>query len=77
MKTERIVKKRRYLNDRDRIRFNTFLIKNGLTMTDFAKMCNMTMPYLSLIIRGKRAITREIAETFINNGFKVKLWEKD
>lgn len=64
-----------YFDEKDKRVFQTFIIKNGITRTDFAKMCNISPTLLTLLFNGKRSITKDVAQAFTKNGFKVEIGE--
>ena len=54
-----------------KIRFKVWLMKKGITQTEFAKRCNLSSPYISMIINGQRPITKRIREIFTANGYEI------
>lgn len=64
-----------YFDENDKKDFELFLRRKLMKKGDFAKMCNISNTLLTLLFNGKRSITKEIAETFTKNGFKIKLGE--
>ena len=64
-----------YFDEKDKMDFQIFIIKNGITRTDFAKMCNISLTLLTLLFNGKRSITKEVAQAFTEHGFKVEIGE--
>ncbi len=70
-----ICKRFYYFDDNDRKNFELFLRQNLMKKGEFAKKCNISNTLLTLLFDGKRSITKEIAETFTKNGFKVEIGE--
>lgn len=62
-----------YFDESDKEKFNEMLEKENLTKTDFANKCGISLTLLTLLMNGKRSITKEVAEELTKNGFKVKL----
>ena len=62
-----------YFEQIEKIAFNIFLLKSNISMKQFAKLCGISMAYLSLIVNGRRAITKSLIEKFAENGFKVEI----
>jgi len=62
-----------YFEDKDKLDFLQFLTQNGMMMTTFANKCDISLSLLSLIINGKRAITKNVIDEFGKNGFKVNI----
>lgn len=60
-----------YFELEDKERFNNFLDDNGINMSDFATKCDISLTLLSLVVNGKRAITKNVLEQFERNGFIV------
>ena len=59
--------------DLEKTMFNDFLLNSNVSMKQFAKLCGISMAYLSLIVNGRRAITKSLIEKFAENGFKVEI----
>ena len=70
-----ICKRFYYFDDNDRTDFELFLRQNLMKKGEFAQKCNISNTLLTLLFNGKRSITKEIAETFTKNGFKVEIGE--
>ena len=68
-----VSKKYYYFDENDKVVFLDFLTRNGITRTDFAKMCGISLTLLTLLFNSKRAITKEIAQAFTSHGFKVNV----
>lgn len=64
-----------YFDEKDKMDFQIFIIKNNITRTDFAKMCNISLTLLTLLFNGKRSITKDVAKMFTEHGFKVDIGE--
>lgn len=62
-----------YFEKEDKVRFEIFLMDRHLKMEDFAKKCSISISLLSLIINGRRAITKKNIDKFKKLGFGVKL----
>ena len=62
-----------YFDEEEKGRFTDFLRESRTSITQFANMCGISVPLLSLILNGKRAITKNVIQEFENHGFKVDL----
>ena len=72
----RVVNKRYYyFDEKDKIDFEVFLVKNLMRKGEFAKKCGISLTLLTLLFNGKRAITKEVADLFTKNGFRVVIGE--
>ena len=60
-----------YFENQDKINFKVFLLKNGLTIREFATKCGISPSYLNTILNGKRALTEELVKVFSENGYKI------
>lgn len=60
-----------YFEDKDKIDFKVFLLKNDLTIRDFATKCGISPSYLNALLNGKRALTEELVKVFSENGYKI------
>lgn len=70
----RIVNKTYYYFDKkDKDYFTDFLWESHNKMSDFAEMCGISQTLLSLIVNGKRPISKEMIKKFKKNGFEIKL----
>lgn len=70
-----LCKKYYYFDEKDKKMFINFLTKQDITNKEFAKMCGISVGFLSLLFNGKRAISKEIADIFTKNGYKVEIYE--
>ncbi len=57
--------------EEDMWRFKEFLAKNKKTLRSFAKELNVSVAYLSDIIRGNRYVTSKIIKMFKDKGFDI------
>ena len=64
-----------YFEEKEKGLFTDFLWESHTSMKDFAELCGISVSLLSLIVNGKRAITKKVIEKFEENGFKVKVNE--
>lgn len=62
-----------YFDEKDKERFAKLLEKEGITKTEFASKCGISLTLLTLLMNGKRSITKEVAEKLTENGFNVKV----
>lgn len=62
-----------YFEEQERNDFFNYLKKSDLNMTTFAEKCGISLSLLSLILGGKRAITKNVIKEFEKIGFKVNL----
>lgn len=60
-----------YFEDKDKIDFKVFLLKNGLTVKDFATKCGISPSYLNAILNGKRPLTESLVESLSKCGYKI------
>ena len=65
-----------YFEELEKGLFTDFLCENKISMNDFAKSCGISPSLLSLVVSGKRAITKNTLDQFAKQGFKVELWQK-
>lgn len=65
-----------YFEQEEKDRFTDFLWDNHINTIDFAHRCGISPSLLSLIVNGKRAITKNVLKAFEDQGFKVELWQK-
>ena len=62
-----------YFEEKEKKSFNDFLLQSNTSMRDFAELCGVSITLLSLIVNGKRAITKDMITKFERNGFKLEL----
>ena len=55
----------------DRTNFKVFLVKNNLSVKDFAKRCGVTHQYIYKVINGKCNVTPHIITTFEVGGYSI------
>lgn len=60
-----------YFDDNDLLAFREFLRTHLMKLSEFAEKCGISTALLSLIIHGKRALTKEHIENFKKNGFDL------
>jgi transcriptional regulator with XRE-family HTH domain len=58
--------------EEDKWRFKEFLVKNKKTLRSFAKELNVSVAYVSDIIRGNRYVSKSVIELFKKAGFDIK-----
>lgn len=56
-----------------RKRFKVWLVKNNITLVEFAKKCEVSRNYIYKILNGQRNITKSVLETFRKGGYEL-LW---
>ena len=62
-----------YFEEVDKVLFTDFLRNTHTSMKDFADSCDISLSLLSLILNGKRAITKNVLNEFEKHGFKVEI----
>ena len=62
-----------YFEGKEKALFNDFLSKKGIKSVDFAKKCGISLSLLSLVINGKKPITKRTLNIFNKNGFKLEI----
>ena len=62
-----------YFEEKEKGLFTDFLWESHNKMADFAEKCGISLSYLSLIVNGKRAITKALLKKFAKHGFKVEV----
>ena len=65
---KQILIERNYFDKNDKLNFQIFLAKKGLTKTQFAKKCGLSNTYISFIITGKKPFSDELKEKFRKSG---------
>lgn len=68
------IKEYYYFEENEKGLFTDFLRENRITMTEFAKNCDISLALLTLVVNGKRSITQNTLDQFAKQGFKVELW---
>lgn len=63
-------KKYLYFDKVDHNNFKLFLVDNNMSKQKFAKKIGVSVPLLSAILNGKRALTEENKKKFEKEGFK-------
>ena len=58
-----------YFDSEECSKFKEWLYVNRLTQQQFADRCGISLTYLNLIIKGKRAITEKIKQAFEKGGY--------
>lgn len=53
------------------IRFKIWLVKNNLSMSQFAKNCGVSKQYISSVICGRNYITKKCREIFKKGGYEL------
>lgn len=66
-----------YFEEKEKGLFTDFLWESHTKMSDFAELCGISLSLLSLVVNGKRSITKNIIEKFKENGFKLDIWARD
>ena len=62
-----------YFEEKEKGLFTDFLWESHTKMSDFAELCGISLTLLSLVVNGKRSITKNIIEKFRKNGFNIGL----
>ena len=62
-----------YFEEKEKGLFTDFLWQSHTKMSDFAELCGISLTLLSLVVNGKRSITKNIIEKFRENGFNIEL----
>ena len=66
----KIINKQQYFfEENEKGQFTDFLWKSHNSMQDFAELCGISPTLLSLIVNGKRPITKTTLLKFKKNGF--------
>lgn len=55
----------------NKVKFQCWLVKNGLSMRAFAKKCEVSVNYISMAVNGKITITDSVKETFKRGGYEL------
>ena len=66
-------KKFYYFEKREKGLFVDFLWLNKTTMSEFAELCGISASLLSLVVNGKKPITKRTLEIFKKNGFNLEI----
>lgn len=53
-------------------KFKIWLVKNHLTMREFAKKCGCSVQYISMVSSGKKPLTKKAKEIFERGGYYDK-----
>ena len=66
-----------YITPAAKLRFQTWLLKNKLSMTQFAKQAGCSRQYLTKVLDGERSVTTSVREWFKKGGYELSeiLWE--
>ena len=62
-----------YFEEVDKGLFTDFLKNTNTSMKDFADSCGISLSLLSLILNGKRSISKNVLNEFKKHGFKVEI----
>lgn len=62
-----------YFEEKEKGLFTDFLWESHTKMSDFAELCGVSLSLLSLVVNGKRPITKHTLEVFAKNGFKLDI----
>lgn len=62
-----------YFENKDKIDFYIYLTKRLMKMSEFANECGISLTLLSLVVNGKRAITKDLMKKFKEKGFNLDL----
>lgn len=68
-----IIKRRMFFDEEDRKNLKEYMSKNGYNNEKLALVLEITPPLFSMIINGKRAVTKEIASKLKELGFDFKV----
>ena len=60
-----------YFEEKEKGLFTDFLWESHTKMKDFAELCGISLSLLSLVVNGKKPITKRTLEIFAKNGFKL------
>lgn len=60
------------LSKQDITRFKVWLARNNTTQAEFARRCGVSRQYLCQILKGKRHVTKKVAEMFKNSGYTIR-----
>ena len=58
-----------YFDEKERKRFNVWLIQNNTSQEEVAKRIKVSETYLSLVLSGKRCLTDKMIDKLKNIGF--------
>lgn len=59
------------MTNEGKTRFKCWLVKKGISMRKFAKMCGVSQNYISLVVNGKSHITPKAREIFARGGYDI------
>ena len=65
------MKERNKFTEEQRIDFRVWLVKNHLTIRDFAAKCNISHQYIYKVINGKCTVTNTVVKTFKKGGYSI------
>lgn len=68
-----VIKKYYFFNNEEKKKFKVFLAQNDMSYQKFAEKIGISIPLLSAIVNGKRALTPNVAKKFEKKGFKIDL----
>lgn len=58
--------------EKQKIDFKIWLVKNHLSIREFAAKCKVSHQYIYKVINGKCTVTNAVVETFKNGGYNIK-----
>ena len=59
------------MTERARKRFKKWLIDENITMSEFAKRCNVSRQYIHSVVSGRNYITARCREVFKRGGYDL------
>ena len=62
-----------YFEEKEKGLFTDFLWESHTKMSDFAELCGISVSLLSLVINGKKPITKRTLNIFKKNGFNLEI----
>ena len=65
------MKENRKFTEDDKIPFKIWLVKNRLSVKDFAKRCGVTHQYIYNIMNGKLTVSGSVLATFESGGYSI------
>lgn len=63
---------RQYFDKKEKLNFQIFLAKKGMMKSEYAEKLGCSPAYLSMVINGKKALSKKFAAKLKTNGFNYK-----
>ena len=59
------------ITEKQALKFRCWLLKNELSVAEFAKLCGVSRQYISQAINGTYTVTPQLIETFKKGGYNL------